>query len=395
MCRSWCRGYAALRTWPSISTTPRRRSPPEVIEAMGRAMREHFANPSSLHGLGAAAARALAAAREEVAALVHVEPEEIVFTSGGTEADALGVLGAARAARGRHLVVSALEHPAVFNSARAACRRGLAARRVPPEPDGCVTADAVLAAVRPDTAVVAVMLVNNEIGTVQPIAEIAPRPARARAQAPPARRRGAVRRARPLACARAPTPSPSPRTSCTAPRAPARSGCARARGSRRSGSAAGRSAACARAPRTCRRSSGFGVAAALAREDVQAARARVRRAARSLEAPLCAAGPRPARACPRPRARARRTSPRSPSRAARRAAAARARGARRARVGARPARAHAREQPGPARPSRRSASTTTGVLRFSLSRVTTADDVERAVAAADSVASAERPSRSG
>jgi cysteine desulfurase len=149
---------------------------PEVIEAMGCAMREHFANSSSLHGLGAAAARALATAREEVAVLVHAQPEEIVFTGSGTEANALGVIGSARVSRLRHMVVSAIEHAAVFNSARLLCEKGYdegwQVDTVAPEANGCVTADAVLAAVRPETSVVAIMLVNNEIGTLQPVADI-------------------------------------------------------------------------------------------------------------------------------------------------------------------------------------------------------------------------------
>jgi len=146
---------------------------PEVIEAMAHAQREHFANPSSLHAPGAAAARALATAREQVAALLHAAPEEIVFAGGGTEANALGLVGAARAARPRHLVVSAIEHAAVFESARRLGEEGWQVEEVVPRQDGRVTAEAVLAAVRPETAVVAVMLVNNEIGTVQPVADIA------------------------------------------------------------------------------------------------------------------------------------------------------------------------------------------------------------------------------
>jgi len=145
---------------------------PEVIEAMGTAMREHFANSSSLHGLGAAAARVLAAAREEVAALVHAAPGEIVFTGSGTEANALGIVGAARASRLRHLVVSTIEHAAVFNSARMLGDEGWQVETVSPEADGCVTVDAVLATGRPETSVVAIMLVNNEIGTLQPVADI-------------------------------------------------------------------------------------------------------------------------------------------------------------------------------------------------------------------------------
>jgi cysteine desulfurase len=146
---------------------------PEVIEAMGRAMGEHFANPSSLHGLGAAAARALASAREEVALLIHAVPEEIIFTGSGTEANALGVVGAARASRLRHVVVSVIEHAAVFGSARMLGDEGWQVDTVAPEANGCVTVDAVLAAVRPETSVVGIMLVNNEIGTLQPVADIA------------------------------------------------------------------------------------------------------------------------------------------------------------------------------------------------------------------------------
>jgi cysteine desulfurase len=145
----------------------------EVIEAVGKAMREHFANPSSLHGLGAAAARALGTAREDVAALVHAAPEDIIFTGSGTEANALGMVGAARASRLRHLVVSVIEHAAVFHSARRLTEEGWQVDTVAPEANGCVTVDAVLAAVRPETSVVAIMLVNNEIGTLQPVADIA------------------------------------------------------------------------------------------------------------------------------------------------------------------------------------------------------------------------------
>jgi cysteine desulfurase len=145
----------------------------EVIAAMAEAARAHFANPASAHAAGAAAARALERARGEVAAVLEVEPEEIVFTSGGTEADAQGVLGAARAARGRHLVVSALEHPAVMRAAEALAAAGYGLDLVAPEPDGRVRPEAVAAAVRSDTAVVAVMLVQNELGTVQPIGDIA------------------------------------------------------------------------------------------------------------------------------------------------------------------------------------------------------------------------------
>jgi cysteine desulfurase len=146
---------------------------PEVVDSVARAMRDHFGNPSSLHGLGAAAARLLVRAREEVAALIRGEPDEVIFTGSGTEANAIGLLGAARSARGRHVVVSSIEHAAVYQSARKLAAEGWQLDLVEPGKDGCVPVDAVLAAVRAETSVVSVMLVNNEIGTLQPVAEIA------------------------------------------------------------------------------------------------------------------------------------------------------------------------------------------------------------------------------
>jgi cysteine desulfurase len=146
---------------------------PEVLDAMFDAARRLHANPASAHGAGAAAARALDAARAEVAAALDAEPGQILFTSGGTEADALGVLGPARAGRGRHLVVSALEHPAVMRAAEALVEDGYTLDLIAPDRSGVVSPDAVLAAVRPDTTVVAVMLAHNELGTLQPVADIA------------------------------------------------------------------------------------------------------------------------------------------------------------------------------------------------------------------------------
>jgi cysteine desulfurase len=147
----------------------------EVLDALRATAAELYANPASAHVGGAAAARALAQARGEVAAALDVEPGELLFTSGGTEADALGVLGAARAARGRHVVVSGLEHPAVMRCAEALAGDGWSLDVVAPDARGVVSPDAVAAAVRPDTAVVALMLVNNELGTRQPVDDVARR----------------------------------------------------------------------------------------------------------------------------------------------------------------------------------------------------------------------------
>lgn len=147
---------------------------PEVLETLSAAARELYANPSSAHGLGAAAARAIEAARLQVAqALGAAAPGEVIFTSGGTEADALGLLGAAGAARGRHLVITALEHPAVLRTAERLSGEGYQLSVVPATPAGTVRVEDVLAAIRPDTAVVAMMLVNNELGTVLPVRELA------------------------------------------------------------------------------------------------------------------------------------------------------------------------------------------------------------------------------
>jgi cysteine desulfurase len=158
------------------------RPAPEVLAATRAVEEAFFANPSSAHGLGAAAARAVEAARAEVAAALGAEPSEVVFTGGGTEANALGLLGVAHASRGRHLVVSGIEHPAVARSAERLVAEGYEISVVPPTPAGVVRAADIAAATRADTAVVALMLVNNELGTLQPVAEVARALAAARPQ---------------------------------------------------------------------------------------------------------------------------------------------------------------------------------------------------------------------
>jgi len=164
----------------------------EVLALMAEVAGRHFANPSSAHGAGAAAARLLDQARRDTATALRAAPEEIVFTGGGTEANALALIGAAARARGRHLVVTAIEHASVLRTAERLAAQAAADKSafeltvVPVGAGGVVSAADVAAAVRPDTAVVAVMLVNNELGTVQPVAEIAQ--AIARLAATPARR---------------------------------------------------------------------------------------------------------------------------------------------------------------------------------------------------------------
>jgi cysteine desulfurase len=148
---------------------------PSVVAAMLPYFGERFGNPSSKqHVFGQEAAQAVAQGRAQVAALVGAREDEIVFTSGATESDNLAVRGLARAfaARGRHLVTTAIEHPAVLEPMRTLEREGFEVTRVAVGPGGVVDAAAVAAAMRPDTILVSVMAANNEIGTIQPVAEI-------------------------------------------------------------------------------------------------------------------------------------------------------------------------------------------------------------------------------
>lgn len=147
---------------------------PEVAVAMQTFLHAEFGNPSSAHARGERARRAVAAARTAVAALVGAQAEEIVFTGSATEANNLALLGIARALPDkRHLVVSAVEHPAVMQPALHLRELGWAVSIVPVDGTGRVAPAAVAAALRPDTALVSIMHANNEVGTLQPVAEIA------------------------------------------------------------------------------------------------------------------------------------------------------------------------------------------------------------------------------
>ncbi len=149
-----------------------------VLEAMLPYLREHFGNPSSIHARGREAARALRQARATVADLLNCTPREVIFTSGATESNNLALRGIAFAqrarGRGRHLVVSAVEHKAVLETAKdLRDRYGFDLSIVPVDEYGRVSVDDVAAALREDTVLVSVMYANNEVGTVQPVAEIA------------------------------------------------------------------------------------------------------------------------------------------------------------------------------------------------------------------------------
>jgi len=145
----------------------------EVTEAVARALREQWGNPSSSHGPGRAALQAMDSARQQVADLLGCRAGEIIFTSGGTESDNLALLGLARGGRrGRRVVISAVEHPAVEAAARVLEREGHTLIRVPVGPDGAVVPSAFIQALDDDTAVASLMHGNNETGALQPVAEV-------------------------------------------------------------------------------------------------------------------------------------------------------------------------------------------------------------------------------
>lgn len=148
---------------------------PAAIEAMFQCIHNTDGNPSSLHSAGQRAAETLAEARGRIAARLGCEPSELIFTSGGSEADNQALRGAARlgAAKGKkHIVSTAFEHHAVLHTLRRLKQEGFTVTLLDVHEDGIVTPEQVRAAIRPDTCLVSVMYANNEIGTIQPIAEI-------------------------------------------------------------------------------------------------------------------------------------------------------------------------------------------------------------------------------
>jgi len=147
-----------------------------AADAVARITRETFGNASSVHHFGQQAKAVLDEARSALATLVGGDPSEIIFTSGGTESDNFAIRGAAEAIEvsgRRHLVASAIEHEAVLNTLKALARRGWQTTLVPVDQSGAVSADRVSEALTENTAIVSVMHANNEIGTIQPIADIA------------------------------------------------------------------------------------------------------------------------------------------------------------------------------------------------------------------------------
>ncbi len=147
---------------------------PAVVEAMLPYFREHFGNPSSHHAAGVSVRDTVEAARELIARAVNAEPDELLFTSGGTEADHLAIVGASllSPAHRRHIIVSAIEHQAVLRAAPQLTKNGFSLTILKPDSDEIIQADDVAAAIRPDTFLVSIMMVNNEVGTIQPLEKI-------------------------------------------------------------------------------------------------------------------------------------------------------------------------------------------------------------------------------
>jgi cysteine desulfurase len=147
---------------------------PQVLQAMLPFFSEKFGNASSLHSFGLEAKEALEDSREKVAKLLGADPEEIVFTSGGTESDNLALKGIARRNRelGRHIITTQMEHPAILETCRKLEKEGYEVTYLPVTSQGLVEPAALEAATRPDTILISVMHANNEVGTIQPIEEI-------------------------------------------------------------------------------------------------------------------------------------------------------------------------------------------------------------------------------
>jgi cysteine desulfurase len=145
---------------------------PRVLDAMLPALDDRFGNPSSPHAAGRAARSLVDRARKETASLLRADPDEVVFTGSGTEANSLALYGVFGSSPRGHLVTSAIEHPSVLEVSRDLERRGVAVSYLAPDSEGIVRPDALAAALRPDTQLVSIMSANNVAGTIQPIAAL-------------------------------------------------------------------------------------------------------------------------------------------------------------------------------------------------------------------------------
>ncbi|MCM3129994.1 cysteine desulfurase family protein [Paenibacillus provencensis] len=147
---------------------------PEVAEAMLKVITGQFGNASSVHAFGRAAKRTVSNARDKIAAFLGSFPDELIFTSGGTESDNLAIFGAlsAHENNGKHIITTSIEHHAVLHSFEQLEQEGYEVTYLPVDSYGLVHTDDVIAAIRPDTVLISVMYANNEVGTIQPIEEI-------------------------------------------------------------------------------------------------------------------------------------------------------------------------------------------------------------------------------
>ena len=148
---------------------------PQAVEAMAKAMTESWGNPSALYNFGIDTARELRSARHQVAAALGAEPERVYFTSGGTEADNWAVFGSIKrlGKRGRHIITTAMEHHAILNCTKELEAQGYEVTYLKPDALGRITPESLKQALRKDTIFVSIMMVNNEVGSVQPIAQLA------------------------------------------------------------------------------------------------------------------------------------------------------------------------------------------------------------------------------
>jgi cysteine desulfurase len=147
---------------------------PEVAELIMTYYTSKFGNPSSIHAFGREAKKGLEDARQQIATLIGAQPEEIVFTSGGTEADNMALIGAALAnqKKGNHIITSAVEHHAILDTCKYLEKQGFKLTILPVDEDGLLSVEAVEKALTPETILVSIMHANNEVGTIQPIEEI-------------------------------------------------------------------------------------------------------------------------------------------------------------------------------------------------------------------------------
>lgn len=148
---------------------------PEAVAAMTKALTEDWANPSALYGFGIDAAKELRTARHQVAAALGAESDRVFFTSGGTEADNWAIFGTAKrlGKRGKHIITTAIEHHAILNCAKELEAQGYEVTYLQPDSLGRISLDSLKAALRKDTILVSVMMVNNEVGSVMPISQMA------------------------------------------------------------------------------------------------------------------------------------------------------------------------------------------------------------------------------